>query len=36
MKFNTGELLELLSNGSKKDHRKIFHVFGVGNSVELI
>ena len=34
-KFNTAELLELLSNGNIKDHRRIFHEFGVGNPVEL-
>ena len=31
MKFNTAELLELPSNGNNKDHRRIFHEFGVGN-----
>ena len=36
MKFNTAELLELSSNGKNKDHRRIFHEFGVGNSVELL
>ena len=34
MKFNTAELLELLSNGKNKDHRRRFHDFGVGNPVE--
>ena len=33
-KFNTAELLELLSNGNNKDHRRRFHDFGVGNPVE--
>ena len=28
-KFNTAELLELLSNGNNKDDRKIFHEFRV-------
>ena len=36
MKFNTAELLELLSNGNNKDHRRRFHEFGVGNPVELL
>ena len=36
MKFNTAELLELLSNGNNKNHRRIFHEFGVGISVELL
>ena len=36
MKFNTVELLKLLSNGNNKNYRRIFHEFGVGNSVELL
>ena len=36
MKFNTAELPELLSTGSNKNHRRIVHVFGVGNPVELL
>ena len=34
--FNTAKLLELLRNGNIKDHRRIFHEFGVGNPVELL
>ena len=36
MKFNTAELLKLLSNGSNKAHRRRVNVFEVGNSVELL
>ena len=35
-KFNTAELLKLLSNGSNKNQRIIFLEFRVGNSVELL
>ena len=34
-KFNTAELLELLSNGNNKNHRRTFHEFRIGISVEL-
>ena len=35
-KFNTAELLKLLSNRNNKNHRRIFHEFRIGISVELL
>ena len=34
--FKKAKLLELLNNGNNKDHRRIFHEFRVGISVELL